>query len=204
MAAAAQTMSSRQSLQTTIGLQRYETEGDSGVNGVSVLFPQRLPILHFADSSASSLLDSLIVADQDLQWKTLLVKLLPTRTQADILLTYFIEHINWIFQTVHIPTFRREYSHLWEGEVEEADLIWLSLLFTIISLSALYIPIDAVELVGLPRDSIRRYAHVWHHASLQALQAGKYEARPTLTQLQTFSVTQLYWFATNNIETLNS
>ncbi|KAI1620036.1 fungal-specific transcription factor domain-containing protein [Exophiala viscosa] len=125
-------------------------------------------------------------------------------TRKDILLTYFIEHINWIFQTVHIPTFRKEYSNFWDGEIEKADLVWMSLLFTILSLSALYIPGDVVELVRLQRGSIRRYADTWHHATRQALQAGNFEEKPTLIQLQTFSVTQLYWYATNNIEVLNS
>jgi hypothetical protein len=41
-------------------------------------------------------------------------------------------------------------------------------------------------------------------SSRRALRAGDFEARPCLTQLQTFSVTQLYWYATNDIETLNS
>ena len=170
----------------------------------SVLFPQVLPLFQFANLGSNSILDMVAADDQKGQWKKTLVKFLPTRTQSDILLTYFIEHINWIFQTVHIPSFRKEYSKFWDGEIEKADLIWMSLLFTILSLSALYIPGDVVELVGLQRRSIRRYANTWHHASCQALQAGKFEERPTLIQLQTFSVTQLYWYATNNIEALNS
>lgn len=169
-----------------------------------VLFPQLLPLLQFSTLDGSNLLNTITLGDHKIQWKRVLVKLVPTRTQSDILLSYFIEHINWLFQTVHIPTFRREYALFWDGKIEEVNLIWMSLLFTIISLSALYIPVDAVELVGLEKDKIRKYAHIWHHASLQALQAGDYESKPTLTQLQTFSITQLYWYATNNIEILNS
>lgn len=172
----------------------------------TILFPQTLPLLQLPSSTldTSTLLSTVDRTTQKLQWKRLLVKLLPTRTQTDILFSYFIEHINWIFQTVHIPSFRKEYAQLWDGRVDEIDLIWLSLLFTAISLSALYIPINAVEFVGLQGENVRQLAHLWHHASLQALQAGNYEARPNLTQLQTFSVTQLYWYATNNIEVLNS
>lgn len=188
--------------------QQLSTAGNAGTGrsdgAMSVLFPQNLPLLQFSSGHNGSLLDSLIFSNDDLQWKNLLVQLLPTRTQSDMLLGYFIEHINWLFQTVHIPTFRKEYSAFWDGEIENANLPWMSLLFTILSLSALYIPLDIVEVVGLQRESIRKFSHIWHRACLQALQAGNYEGEPTLSQLQTFSITQLYWYATNDIETINS
>lgn len=172
----------------------------------TILFPQILPLLQLPAATLDPLvlLSTTNRTNQKLHWKRLLVKLLPTRTQSDILFSYFVEHINWIFQTVHIPSFRKQYAQLWDARTEDVDLIWLSLLFTIISLSALYIPINSVEFVGLQGDTVRQQAHLWHYASLQALQAGNYEAKPNLTQLQTFSVTQLYWYATNNIEILNS
>ncbi|KAH6610107.1 transcription factor [Trichoderma cornu-damae] len=47
-------------------------------------------------------------------------------------------------------------------------------------------------------------AHVWHRASHQALMAGDFESRPCIVQLQTFSITQFYWYATNEIDALNS
>ncbi|CAM1508106.1 Fc.00g049540.m01.CDS01 [Cosmosporella sp. VM-42] len=137
-------------------------------------------------------------------WRQQLSAILPSRSQCDLLTNYYLEHINWIFQTVHVPSFRREYSSFWDTGVDQVDLIWLSLLLTVISVSALYVPLETVEVVGCPRDSIRHLAHVWHLASQHALRAGEYEAKPCLTQLQTFSVTQLYWYATNNIETMNS
>lgn len=148
-------------------------------------------------------LNILDLNEQENLWKTFLVRLLPTRSQSDVLLSFFIEHVNWLFQTVHIPSFRKEYAAFWEAKVENANLIWLSLLFSILSIGALYIPMGAIEFLGL-RDTIREKAHLWHTASLQALQAGNYESKPQLTQLQTFSITQLYWYATNNIEVLNS
>lgn len=201
---AAQAMNS--SLATKTGSALAHGNSPIGPSDPKVLFPQILPLLQLPSSSIDtySLLSTVDPATQRLQWKTLLVKLLPSRTQSDILFSYFVEHINWIFQTVHIPSFRKEYAQLWDRRVEDVDLIWLSLLFSINSLAALYIPVNAVEFVGLQGETIRQLAHLWHHASLQALQAGNYEAKPTMTQLQTFSVTQLYWYATNNIEILNS
>uniref|UniRef100_A0A8H7K5F1 Transcription factor domain-containing protein n=1 Tax=Bionectria ochroleuca TaxID=29856 RepID=A0A8H7K5F1_BIOOC len=129
---------------------------------------------------------------------------LPSRSQCDLLANYYLEHVNWIFQTIHVPSFRRDYAIFWDTGIDQADLIWLSLLFTVISASALYVPLESIEVVGCPKDSIRHLAHIWHLSSRRALRAGDFEARPCLTQLQTFSVTQLYWYATNDIETLNS
>jgi hypothetical protein len=120
------------------------------------------------------------------------------------LLTHYIEHINWILHTVHVPSFRRQYADFWDCDVTRFDLIWVSLLFAVISVSALYIPSDVIEAGGMPRKAVRDLAHVWHRASQQALEAGQYEANPTLRQLQTYSVMQLYWYATNDVETLNS
>ncbi len=142
--------------------------------------------------------------DQELYWKHQLCNLLPTRSQCDLLTCYYIENINWIFQSIHVPSFRRDYSHFWDTGVEEIDLIWLSLLYTIISVSGLYISPEAVQIVGIKPAEIRSLAHVWHSASRQSLQAGGFESKPCLTQLQTFSITQLYWYATNQVEVLNS
>jgi hypothetical protein len=178
-----------------------------GLNGGDpdpVPLPYLLSGLYRAGNDGSSLWTMLNPQTRQGFWRHQLLAMLPTRSQCDILLTYYVEHVNWLFQTVHVPSFRSEYARFWDGGVTECDLIWISLLFTIISLSALYIPSEATEIVGLPRDTIRNLAHGWHLASQRALQAGEYDARPCLRQLQTFSVTQLYWYATNDIEILNS
>ena len=205
MESAAQAMTSSLAAQRG-GIPAAPAYSPAVASDATILFPQILPLLQLQASTLDplTLLSTTNQANLKLPWTRLLVKLLPTRTQSDILFSYFVEHINWIFQTVHIPSFRKDYARLWDARMEDVDLTCLSLLFTIISLSALYIPIHAVEFVGLDGDTVRQLAHLWHHASLQALQAGNYEAKPTLTQLQTFSVTQLYWYATNNIEILNS
>ncbi|PTB79080.1 hypothetical protein M440DRAFT_1460740 [Trichoderma longibrachiatum ATCC 18648] len=138
-------------------------------------------------------------------WETQLRSALPSRSLCDLLLNYYLEHINWIFQITHEPSFRHKYEEFWDAAPDrELDLIFAALVFTILSVSALYVPLGAVEVFGCPRESIRHLAHVWHRASHQALLAGDYEARPCVVQLQTFSITQFYWYATNGIDTLNS
>ncbi|UKZ80391.1 hypothetical protein TrVFT333_008150 [Trichoderma virens FT-333] len=138
-------------------------------------------------------------------WETQLRSALPSRTMCDLLLNYYIDHINWIFQITHVPSFRREYEEFWDaGDDHELDFIFTALIFTIISVSALYIPPGTVEIFGCPKESIRDLAHVWHRASHQALMAGDFESKPCIVQLQTFSITQFYWYATNGIDALNS
>lgn len=133
-----------------------------------------------------------------------LTSVLPSRSQCDLLLNFFLEHINWMFQTVHEPSLRREYALFWEEHASCTNFIWMSLLFTILSVSALHVPLEAVDVVGLPRQAIRSLGQVWHHASRHALKAGDCESKPCLVQLQTFSITQLYWYATNQVEVINS
>ncbi|PTB67627.1 hypothetical protein BBK36DRAFT_1197331 [Trichoderma citrinoviride] len=140
-------------------------------------------------------------------WETQLRSALPSRSLCDLLLNYYLDHINWIFQITHVPSFRRRYEEeFWDAAAPDRglDFVFAALVFTIISVSALYVPPDAVELFGCPRESIRDLAHLWHRASHQALLAGDYEARPCVVQLQTFSITQFYWYATNGIDALNS
>lgn len=142
--------------------------------------------------------------DTKLFWKTQLAAVLPTQNQCDLLLCYYMENSNWLYQAVHVPSFRRQYSEFWATNVDDIDLIWLSLLFTIISISALHIPFELVEAIGFEQSTIRNLAHKWHSASRQALYAGEFESKPNLMQLQTFLVTQLYWLSTKNIEVMNS
>jgi hypothetical protein len=88
--------------------------------------------------------------------------------------------------------------------MDDVDLIWLSLLFTILSISALLFPSESVEIMGYDNSTIRNLAQVWHSASRQALHAGEFESKPGLTQIQTFLTTQTYWLATKNTEAMNS
>ena len=180
---------------------------NSSMDGTSTSTPTSLPqILAEANrvEQISSWWAFLDPQNRRRLWQKQLSAVLPSRSQCDLLINYYLDHINWIFQTVHVPSFRREHAQFWDSDVHEVDLIWLSLLLTMISVSALYVPLESIEVVGCPRDSIRHLAHVWHLASQHALRAGEYDAKPCLTQLQAFSVTQLYWYATNNIETMNS
>jgi hypothetical protein len=142
--------------------------------------------------------------DELLHWRTQLAGNLPTRTQCDFLSSYFFENINWIYQVLHIPSFRKQNSAFWSSPVAEIDLIWLSLLYTVISASALYLPAQLAEAMSFEATKMRNFSRAWHSLSRQCLHAGGYESNACLVQLQTFLISQLYWLATKDVETLNS
>lgn len=138
------------------------------------------------------------------QWRIRLVEILPTQTQCDFLTSYFFENINWMYQVLHVPTFRKAYQSFWNGAVADVDLIWLSLLYTVISISALCLPCQLAEAMSFEAGKMTTLSRTWHSASRQCLHAGGFESKACIVQLQTYLITQLYWFATKDVETLNS
>ncbi|KAI2397342.1 hypothetical protein LOZ67_005457 [Ophidiomyces ophidiicola] len=137
-------------------------------------------------------------------WKTQLIAFLPTKRQCDLLVTYYLEHLNWVYHVVHVPSYLDEYAAFWDTKVHDVNLIWLALLYAIISSSAIYLPLRVAKTAGFAESSIRNRAHMFYSASRQALHAGNFESRPTLVGIETFLVTQSYWLATKNVEALNS
>lgn len=149
--------------------------------------------------SNKTLLDEPVV-----YWKRYLVDILPSQNQCDMLVAYFFENINWTYQAVHAPSFRAEYAVFWNTDVDDIDLIWLSLLYMILCLGAFFIPSQVAEVGAFEVADLALLHRRWYSASRQALHYGGHDARPTLTQLQVFLISQTYWYSTKNIETLNS
>jgi hypothetical protein len=137
-------------------------------------------------------------------WKQYLSSLLPTQTQCDLLVTYYFENINWIYQAIHAPTFRAEYAAFWSKDIGDVDLIWLSLLYIILCLSAMNISAEMADAADFDVPELDALCRRWYAASRQALTAGGYDSKPTLVQLQVYLVTQLYWYGMKNVEALNS
>ena len=137
-------------------------------------------------------------------WKQYLIGILPSQAQCDMFVTYFFENLNWMYQSIHGPSFRNEYAALWNSDVEDVDLIWLALLFMILGLGAFFAPSSVAEVVGLEADDLPKLHRRWWAASRQALQAGGYDSKPTLTAVQVFIISQSYLYCTKNVEALNS
>lgn len=162
-----------------------------------------LPIGNNQPSSLATVLRQPL--DSKLFWKIQLVAMVPSQSRCDKLVSFYIENIEWIYHAIHIPSFRRQYAAFWSTSAADVDLIWLSLLLTIISAAALLVPIhSAKEITGVEKSKARDFAHVWYQACRQALHAGDFESKPSLMALQVFLVTQLYWLETKNFEILNS
>lgn len=174
-------------------------------NTQSPLSQSSVPILIPFSGPLSSIYDTV---DDSLPtkrfWRAQLATLLPPQHQCDLLVSYYLENIHWLFHAFHVPTFHRQYSGFWSIGPEKVDLIWLALLFTIISSTALIVPVESAVIVGLETSRVRQLSRVWHLASRQALHAGEFESKPSVMQLQVFIATQLYWLETKNIESLNS
>lgn len=137
-------------------------------------------------------------------WKRYLISILPSQTQCDMLATYYFENINWIYQAIHAPSFRIEYTKFWATDIPDIDLIWLSLLYMILCLAGIFVPSQMVETVGFEPSDLPTLCQRWYSACRQALHAGGYDSKPTLTQIQVFLISQLYWYNTKNVEVLNS
>lgn len=154
--------------------------------------------------SASSLFGagSRLTSNERIEWQIYLVGSLPMRSQCDLYVSWFLQHINYLYQTIHSSSFRQQYLAFWTTPVANTDLIWLSLLYVMISLTAMFI--EPEMLMAIDASELRESAPHWFKLSRLALHAGEYEARPCLTQLMVFQESQLYWYATKAIETLNS
>ncbi|OBT81436.1 hypothetical protein VE02_09950 [Pseudogymnoascus sp. 03VT05] len=161
-----------------------------------------LPQISTITSSSSDVYGTCFHTDS--YWRVQLLAALPTRNQCDMLVTYFLENINWVYHAIHVPSFRKEYSQLWDRDTNSVDLSWLSLLFIVISESALFISSDVAQAIGLSPMNVRNLSHIWYTSSRQALHASGFESKPQLVHLQTFLVSQIYWLATKNVETMNS
>lgn len=137
-------------------------------------------------------------------WKRYLVDILPSQNQCDMFVAYFFENINWTYQAIHAPSFRAEYAAFWTTPVDDIDLIWLSLLYMILCLGAFFIPSQVAEVGAFEAADLTLLHRRWYSASRQALHYGGHDARPTVTQLQVFLISQTYWYSTKTIESLNS
>jgi hypothetical protein len=142
--------------------------------------------------------------EPQIYWKRHLTSILPPATQCDLLVFYFFENVNWIYQAIHCPSFRAEYWQFWSTDVAEIDLIWMALLFMVLCLSALHIPAEVANVAGLEVSQLELLSRRFYSASRQALHAGGYDSKPTLTQIQVFLISQIYWYSMKNVEALNS
>ncbi|KAF7558024.1 hypothetical protein G7046_g5920 [Stylonectria norvegica] len=155
-------------------------------------------------SRSYNMFEKTLLDESATYWKRYLVSILPAQTQCDMFVSYFFENINWIYQAIHTPSFRSQYAAFWTTNVADVDLIWLSLFYMVLCLGALFIPSQMAEACGFEASDLPALHKRWYSASRKALDAGGYDSKPTLTQIQVFLISQLYWYSTKSVEVLNS
>ena len=139
-------------------------------------------------------------ADHTHAWRDLLLRNLPHQSQCDMLTSFYAQHMNWVYKAIEMTAFRKQYNSFWLS-TQEADLGWLSLLYAVLCVSVIYIPQEIFAILEFDVANVE-LADTWYACSRQCLFASGFESKPTLTHLETFITTQLYWHATNDYETL--
>lgn len=135
-------------------------------------------------------------------WTQQMLEPLPTQSQCDVLVSFYTQHIDWVYAVVNLQTFRQEYNLFWLSP-NKTTLAWLGLLYAIVSVSSIYIPKEVFRILEFEVSNLEM-AEVLYMASRQCLFASGCESNPTTTQIQSFIITQLYWHAKNDAETLYS
>ncbi|VVT56722.1 uncharacterized protein SAPINGB_P005233 [Magnusiomyces paraingens] len=155
-----------------------------------------------ANDSPKDFIDKLWQSEEDI--RILLLRLLPPRSHCETYVKYYFEHVDYIYHPLHNRTFLRELKCFWSQPADTIDLTWVAILFMVISLAALHLPKALAKQLNVADETISHAAAIWFRASRKALQTNRYDEKPTFRQLQVFSLTQLYLYATNQIELLNS
>lgn len=152
-----------------------------------------------------------------------LLKLLPPKDQCKLYLDYYLENVDFIYHPLHNQSFLQQFHVFWELSIDQIDPDWLAVLFMALALGALHYPKSATEddksnptseskRQNKPRNltNLLQVSSIWFKASRQCLKITPFPftldsaKKPTLLALQTFCMAQLYLYATNQIELLNS
>ncbi len=166
----------------------------------------RMSIAHLTEKLSKYSLNNIYIFNEpEINWKNRLVQLIPTRAKCDAIIEVYLRNVDYIFHTVHHPTFRAELKEFYElTDVNEVNLHWLSLLFMVLAIGCLHLPKKlGKELYGDNEDT-GMICENWFKASRQALQAANSDEDVQLVQLQTFSLTQGYLALTKHAELINS
>ena len=113
-----------------------------------------------------------------------LIGTLPTRSQGLTLLEYFLQHINWIYHVIHIPTVKKIYENVYDEleNKQQPNDRQLALILTIFALSAYY----AMPSAGLYLNmkDARSLSQQWSLFAQELLLATNCLAFPAIESLQ--------------------
>ncbi len=118
-------------------------------------------------------------------FKQQVVRLLPCRSQGEMLLEYYFEHINWIYHVIHVPTvkeiFHTLYSNIEQNQLP--NLGHLSLISALFALSAYFC--SATSKLYFKVGESKAMCHRWTLLAQDALSAADCLNQPTVETFQT-------------------
>ncbi|CDK26232.1 unnamed protein product [Kuraishia capsulata CBS 1993] len=152
----------------------------------------------------SSLGPGIVAKGNTQQWDRALAKLLPKKSQCDLLIKHYMEEISWIYRTMHLASFCEEYEKFWASKVKDMDTAFIGLIFSMLAVISLFLPQDKISGEGYSVLELRKLSSLWYHGCRQAMIVSGFEMKPNLTHLHTFSVLQTYFYAINDSNTLHS
>lgn len=110
--------------------------------------------------------------------------MLPTRAQGQTLLDYYVDHVNWIYQIIHVPSaqniFDTMYTQIEQNQVPEYHHV--ALITTIFTLSAYFSSPQSNLYVH--HTGAKRLAYRWLAIAQEALAASNCLSVPTIEALQ--------------------
>lgn len=131
------------------------------------------------------------------------VKLLPSKTQTNFLVEFYLQNIDYIYHPIHHPSFKKSLESFWSRK-DDVDIGWLATLLMVLGLAAIHLP---KGLINISSEEIATSHQTWFDASRECIQyADALRSSPSefnLYMLEWFSLCQLYFYATKRSEQLN-
>ncbi|PHH82702.1 hypothetical protein CDD83_3192 [Cordyceps sp. RAO-2017] len=89
-----------------------------------------------------------------------LVALLPTREEADALVSVYLDQFEQIHRIVHIPTFRAEYADFWKGDGKQRYAAFTALLLSMMAVASCVHTHTSLKFIGMMSNA-RHWAERW-------------------------------------------
>lgn len=113
-----------------------------------------------------------------------LPSMLPSRAQGQTLLDYYVDHVNWIYQIIHVPSVQSildtTYTKIEQNQVPEYSHV--ALIATIFTLSAYFS--SPQSNLYIHHTEAKRLAYRWLSVAQEALAASNCLSVPTIEALQ--------------------
>ncbi|TIB76480.1 hypothetical protein E3Q23_01853 [Wallemia mellicola] len=140
-----------------------------------------------------------------------ILQYLPNKAKADVLITFYLQHLEWLHKPLHVPTFISEYNQYWQDmsigfATDNIDPKWMSLYASVLCVSThfggeYYYNNDRV--FGNPEVEARneKEADIYYQISRSALSQSDFLINHSLEAIQTIIILGLYLHNKNQTET---